>query len=140
MSVFDGVVLGKHTLSSGKESNVKFVIERMLENATDRFYVTQLLKENKRCNSSYAAVAGLETGGALCGLLLASVEQKSFFTLDKDYVPSRLPFYANEEVLLVDDVVSTGASVQKGMAALVKAGFKCVEYTCAIDRREMGDG
>lgn len=145
MSVFDAVLISPDALfklSSGRTSPVKFQVERMLHTPLDRKYVLDLLDEKLR--NTYGALAldtftfaGVETGGWLLATLLAERHGSYLLFVTKDgHIITGSPPHPSQ-VILVDDVFTTGESLAKAHQALNQAGYLDIRHLTLIRRTDV---
>mgnify|MGYP001575754545 CR=1 FL=1 len=137
MSVFyDGVKIGDFPLHSGGSSPVLFDVPAMLWLNRDRKYIQDTLIAAIP-NVSFDAIVGIEFGGALLATLLSEWFQDKnlgFWRKDGTVILS----WAKQNIVLIDDVRTTGASFEKAKQCLEMAGHKVVASVALINRSKHG--
>ena len=138
MSVFDGVKVRREPefpLHSGGTSPVLFDVPAMLGTKADRDYLSNLLT-GRILKFDFNTIVGIEFGGSLLALLLVESFRQSkvdigFYRKDGSLV---MPGAARR-CILVDDVVTTGSSLNEVQRALEAAGHTVVQAVWVVDRR-----
>lgn len=135
-----GVKLSGHfELTSGLHSDTYFEKFRLLEHPK---WTTIICKElvHKVKNIEFDRVAGPTTGGIILAYEVARQLNKKCIFAEK--VPEGRDFLRGfvikegEKVLVVDDVLTTGSSVNDTIAAIKKRGAIVVGVAVIIDRSE----
>ncbi|KAL3117318.1 hypothetical protein niasHT_009529 [Heterodera trifolii] len=145
--VAEGAVqLGQFTLKSGQLSPI-YVDLRVLVS------VPKIMKEAARCLCSAIELAQLDfdyvVGVPFGAIMLATLVSAS---LDKPMLLKRKEaktygkkqliegrFEAGQSALIIEDVVTSGASVLETVAALRAVGLRCVHVFCVLDRQQGGE-
>jgi orotate phosphoribosyltransferase len=141
--IFDWIEIHQvpKTLHSGDQTNVFFPIEKLLSNSEVRNVVLGDLSshiydlKDKKVFEVMPPLVGIVTGGAYVALCLARDFSIDCFFIEKDGT-TNLP-RSIKDVILIDDVVTTGNSLNQAKAFLEGRGHKVIETMCVIDRREM---
>ena len=134
MSVFDGVKIGDFTLHSGDSSPVLFDVPSMLWSNRERKYIQDILI-SRLPNQSYDAIVGIEFGGAILATLLMEWLQDKhlgFYRKDGTIILS----WPHQNIILIDDVKTTGNSLREAKRNLEAAGHIVVQSICLIGRRK----
>ncbi len=133
---------GEFTLKSGKKS--WFYLDlRVISSYPDTFnYVIKCYTEKLRGIKEYDAVAGVAVAGvpfsSVLGYslqipsLIVRAQQKDHGLKKK--VEGYLP--ENSNVVLIDDLISTGSSKIPGILALREMGFKVTDMLVLVDRSQ----
>lgn len=140
------------TLASGKKSPWYFDLKKILLRPAILQLVGQLFceKMHERFNEYPAAMAGLTMGSdpiIYAAVLYAYQNEKTIFPLvirkeAKDHGSGKqiegLLSEVNGNIVLIDDVITTGMSTLKALDALEREGKSSVEAFCLLDRMEGG--
>lgn len=132
MSVFEGIKIGDFTLHSGNHSPVLYDVPSMLWRNRDRKYIQDTLIA-KIGNVDFDAIVGIEFGGALLAVLLSEWYQDKmlgFYRKDGTIILE----WPAQKIILVDDIVTTGTSIEEAKAALEEAGHRVIYSMCLIRR------
>ena len=140
------VQLGRFTLASGKESTYYINSKKALFNSEVAALVGSALFELTR-DLDIAAIGGPEVGAiplATAAVLCYDREGKpleGFFVRkqpkghgSQDRIEGNLP--AGGRVAVVDDVLTTGGSVEQAIGEVERAGAQVVAVLCIVDRLE----
>lgn len=148
---------GTFTLASGRQSDFYIDVRSVALSSEGHWLLGHVLLDKLRGmfpSGRYPAVAGVELGG--CPLVSAisccsRISNDSPPNLPAIYVRKKpkghgskklveAPYSAREgdEVVLVEDVVTSGGSSLWALHALVEAGFKPVGLIVVVDRKEGG--
>lgn len=114
--------------SSGLKSPIYCDNRRILSFPTERNFVKQALAKKSTVFDDFEVIAGVATAGIAHGALLADALDKPFVYVRskakghglKNLIEGKLN--AQERVLVVEDLISTGGSSLKAVAALREAG------------------
>jgi orotate phosphoribosyltransferase len=139
---------GEFTLASGKKSNHYFEGKRLTSSAEGAYRVGKVIFD-ELADNDVDAVGGLAIGSYSIATAVAVVSH-----LEGKPIPS---FIVREEpkqhgtrkkieghikegfrVVIVDDVITTGGSVEKAIKAVEEAGCKVVKVIVLVDRHEGG--
>lgn len=138
MSILDGVLVGDFELHSGGRSNVKFDVEAMMKTPIDRHYLSTIVPFPV---SPVDWLVGLETGGAILAMLIAEKFNANFAIFRKDkthtlpYTPHAIMH--NARIIIVDDVITTGSSIDAASRMLTAQGYKVHPHPIfMVDRRD----
>lgn len=147
----NAVTKGSVTLASGKESNFYIDCKKILLNKYGSSKVGSVLNYYFTYNPTSAKIiAGEGIGGT--SLAMIGLSYTTFFTnallirkSEKDHGVSKGNIIegiqnvtSGSEVLLIEDVVTSGRSVLQAAEKLKLAGFKVVNILSLIDRQEGG--
>jgi orotate phosphoribosyltransferase len=136
---------GDFTLSSGKKSqhyiNGKMVL---LEPRGAELFAKWVMAEVRGLSPAPVAVGGLELGAVpvACCVMSHSDGQLRTFIVRKQkkghgaeqQIEGRLE--AGDKVIVVDDVITTGAATQRAIDAVEARGAEVVAVYCLVDRQE----
>lgn len=135
-----GVIRGGHfLLSSGLHSGIYFEKFRLLENPSLTIRICEeIVKEFSRSNVS--KVAGPTLGGVVVAYEVARQLGKKWLVAERtekgrDFRRG-FDVEEGENVLVVDDILTTGASVMETTAAVERRKGKVVGVAVLVDRRE----
>lgn len=138
----NGIEYGNFTLSSGVQSNYYIDLSLLLSTPKALHSVCKLMCEQLRPNS-YDAIGGPAIGAMplIVGLGLYNLlhKEKHMYTFwhrkDKgEYLEGEL--YPYRDVLLVDDVVTTGKSLDRVMTKVLEHDCKVISVMSVIDRQQ----
>jgi len=140
---------GEVSLSSGKKSNYYVKLIRVLNNPFGLRYIVDLLVEETRLGvPSFNGVGGITLGGAplVYGFLAKWPAAYGFLVRTDDKTHGfkeavELPAYINEvgkNVVLFDDVMTSGGSLLKGWKLCKEYGLNVVKAVVVVDRQEGG--
>lgn len=138
--------LGRFTLASGKESNYYINSKKVLFHSEAVALLGEALWDATR-DLNIQAIGGLEVGAipmataAVLAYHQHGRELEGFFVRkqakghgSKDRIEGVLP--ASARVALVDDVLTTGGSVQQALTEVEQAGATVMAVICIVDRLE----
>lgn len=135
MTVFEGVRVGDFALHSGGKSPVLFDVPSMLKTKRERDYISAVLREYWP-NSLHDHIVGIEFGGALLAMLLGQWFMDKRIGFYRPATNEIIGCWPQSQVVLIDDVATTGGSLAQATAALEAAGHKVVHECVLIDRRK----
>jgi len=139
---------GKFTLASGKKSNHYFEGKRLTLSPEGAYQVGKVIFD-ELANSHADAIGGLAIGAdpiATAVALVSHLEGKpipSFIVREESKqhgTRKKIEGHIKEgfRVVIVDDVITTGGSVNKAIEAVEEAGCKVVKVIVIVDRHEGG--
>lgn len=135
----NGVILKGHfLLTSGLHSDIYFEKFRLLEKP---YLVRSLILplREKLNKLDFNLVIGPLTGGALVAFAVGEVlQKKAFYAEKKDggiILGRGFQLKDSDKVLIVDDVLTTGGSLEKVKNLVLSYGASVVGYFVLIDRR-----
>ena len=135
------IKFGKFKLTSGKESSYYVDIKQASTNPT---VLNEIAKEMNKVSSvdSFDLIAGMELGAVPLAVALA-LETKVPYVIIRKEKPSHgtgKQIVGNSEpgqnVLIVEDVATTGGSVVKAIDILRDEGLKVTKIIVVVDREE----
>jgi orotate phosphoribosyltransferase len=137
---------GHFLLSSGRHSDKYFQCARLLQYPDKAFMVLAPLAKRLRADAECGkikidAVCGPAIGGIIVAYELARLlEVPAFFTERDDSGAMTLKRGFEVErganILIAEDVITTGKSSMESIAVLEKLGAKVAALSCIVDRRE----
>ena len=109
------IVKGDFVLHSGAKSSWKLVVERITGDSLQQVYDAMNIKPD-------SWPIGIPTGGT--------------YILDHVYIFDHVPllYSSSAPVTLVDDVVTTGSSMELAKTLLEQAGIKVIDQVCILNR------
>lgn len=136
-------------LHSGGSSPVLFDVMAMMGDDKTLDFIVDSLRSRITADwhrlsmsSQMRAIAGIELGGAVLAGLIAHkmglslvVVRKDGTTSHKAPPPDHPVHLVTSYVALIDDVITTGASIDAAEAALKAAGWSVLGPYCVVDRR-----
>jgi len=140
----NGVILKGHfLLTSGLHSDIYFEKFRLLEKPhLIRSLIIDVKEKLNKLN--FNVVIGPLTGGALVAFAVGEVLQKVAYYAEKTnnkFILSRgFQLKDSDRVLVVDDVLTTGGSLEKVKNLVLSYGATVVGYFVLIDRRPQNKG
>ncbi|GHU42476.1 orotate phosphoribosyltransferase [Spirochaetia bacterium] len=147
----EAMLEGHFLLSSGRHSDKYFQCARLLQYPDKAAAVLSLVADRIRADEKSGllkidSIAGPAMGGIIVAYELGRLLQKPAFFTERDdagVMILRRGFTVRhgENILIAEDVVTTGKSSQECAAALEKAGAKVAALACIVDRRsDAGNG
>lgn len=131
---------GKFILRSGKKSNY-YMDKYLFETCPD--ILQSLGKEFAEfVTDDVTLIAGAELGGVALAAATAIETGKNWIIVrnsKKDYGTSKMiegKISANDVVLIVEDIATTGGQVIEAAKIITEAGAKVKKIVCVIDRRQ----
>lgn len=152
IAVEEGALLKSETptfrLSSGKMSDHYFEGKKITLSPRGAHHIARMILD-ELSGEKVDAIGGLVIGAALIAsavAAIADVEGKNLYTFivrekPKEHGTQRLiegHFQKGWRVAIVEDVITTGASVFKAIEAVEEAGCKVVKIIAIVDRHEGG--
>ncbi len=140
---------GKRTLSSGKQSDYYLDVKRVTLTGEGAYLTAKLILELLR-GDKITAVGGPTLGadpiiGAVAALSYLEGKPINTFIVRKEPKKYGMEKFIEgpkitkgERVVIVEDVVTTGASVLKAVEAVRRAGAKVSKVIALVDRLEGG--
>lgn len=126
-------------LHSGGESHVIFDVLKMISDGRDRYTIISSLYD--QCKNEYYkadAIIGIEFGGAILAALMSNHlmngKPLGFYRKDGSLI---LPNGEIKKVILIDDVITTGQSVNDAKNRLQWHAIEVIKVVCVVDRREI---
>lgn len=140
------VAFGKFTLASGKESTYYINSKKAIFNSEAAWLLGEMLWQMTK-DLNVQAIGGLEVGAipmATAAVLRYHEEGRS---VEAFFVRKQAKGHGSQErlegqvqpgwrVAVIDDVLTTGGSVEQAIAEVEKAGAQVVLVTCIVDRLE----
>lgn len=148
ISLLSHIKLGRKTpLHSGGESDIFFDIIESLSDPISRKQIIEYVDSKIALSEFYNdGIVGIELGGALIAALYAGYIECSMM---RGKLPTKvkLGIYRKdgtlimspkaENVWLIDDVITTGTSIQEAKSCLVREGIGIKGVVSIVDRREL---
>ena len=140
---------GEVSLASGKQSNYYVKLLRVLNNPFGLKYIVDLLIEETRIGvPSFNGVGGIALGGAplVYGFMATWPAAYGFLVRTDDKTHGfkkavELPSYIDmvgKDVVLFDDVMTSGGSLLKGWGLCKESGLNVIKAIVVVDRQEGG--
>jgi orotate phosphoribosyltransferase len=140
------VSFGRFTLASGKESTYYINSKKAIFNSEAVWLLGDLLWEMTR-DLEIQAIGGLEVGAIPMAAAAAQRYHQEGRTLEGFFVRKQTKGHGSQEriegvlkagsrVAVVDDVLTTGGSVEQAIAEVERIGARVVVVTCIVDRLE----
>jgi len=133
-----GVIqFGKFKLSSGKESDYYIDMRRAL--SVPVIY-REIIEAMTQLVSDVDLVAGIESGGVPWAAMLAYRLGMGMIYVrkqPKEHGTSRSVegiYSSNQRVLVIDDVMTTGSSIMRGIELIQAAGLRVIQAMVIVDR------
>lgn len=134
-----GVInIGNYTLKSGKKSVLYFDFKSLVSEP-DLLYNVSLQLSTLILDRRNIVVGGVPMGGIPFSIMISHISRiPSILIRDeqKEYGKKKLVEGKVGEIVLIEDVITTGKSVLKTINSLKKGGFKVREIICIINRGE----
>lgn len=129
-------------LSSGKQSDVFVDVKKALAKWTDLQVAAEAIcDETYRAGCDFNMVGGLTMGADAIAIAVSLVQKTQWFLVRKEPKTHGLRrtiegarLGADDRVLLVDDVVTTGGSILRAYEEVVKTGAQVVAASALVDR------
>lgn len=129
-------------LSSGKRSDVFVDVKRALARWTDLQVAAEAIcDETRRAGHHFTMVGGLTMGADAIAIAICWVQKAQWFLVRKEPKAHGLKrtiegarLSASDQVLLVEDVVTTGGSILRAYEEVVKTGAQVVAASALVDR------
>jgi orotate phosphoribosyltransferase len=140
------VSFGRFTLASGKESSYYINSKKAIFNAEAVWLLGDALWELTR-DRDIQAIGGLEVGAIPMATAAALRYHEEGRPLEAFFVRKQAKGHGSQErleglvrpgfrVAVVDDVLTTGGSVEQAIAEVEKIGAKVAVVSCIVDRLE----
>jgi orotate phosphoribosyltransferase len=140
------VSFGRFTLASGKESSYYINSKKAIFNAEAIWLLGDVLWELTR-DLEVQAIGGLEIGAIPMATAAALRYHEEGRSLEAFFVRKQAKGHGSQErvegivragwrVAVVDDVLTTGGSVEQAIGEVEKIGARVVAVTCIVDRLE----
>ncbi len=136
------IKIGSFKLSSGKQSPFYIDLRRLIEYPQLLKKIARALFERAKSRYEFDVVAGVATGGIPIAAYISCL-----FEIPMAYIRKKEKKYGtekiiegdvkNKRVLLVDDVVTTGASLEHAAKA-IRESYGQINYALVIVDREQG--
>lgn len=137
---------GRFTLASGKESSYYINSKKAIFNSEAVWLLADLLWDLTR-DLDIQAVGGLEVGAIPMATALVMRYHQEGRPLEGFYVRKQAKTHGSKErlegavkagdrVVMVDDVLTTGGSVNQAIEVVEQAGAKVESVVCIVDRLE----
>ena len=133
---------GDFTLRSGKKS--KFYFDKYLFETQPDILQTMGHEIAARIPASATRIAGPELGAVALAAAASLASGKPFFIVrnaKKDYGTAKQVegvLKAGDQVVLVEDIITTGGQVVEAIKTIAAAGAKVIKVIVALDRQEGG--
>ncbi len=129
-------------LSSGKQSSVFVDVKRALARWADLQVAAEAIcDEMRRAGCDFTVVGGLTMGADAIAIAVSQVENARWFLVRKEpkahgfkRIIEGARLSTGDQVLLVDDVVTTGGSIFRVYEEVVKTGAQVVAASALVDR------
>ena len=148
--VKDALMIGDFELSSGRRSNYLIDIKRVVLDPVGFSLIGSLLYE-EASRAGVTAIGGVASGGIplVCAVLAkAGMEEELYYSSCRlrGFWVSKEPkshgtmsqiegiLYPEDRVLLIEDVLTTGASAVKAANAISEAWARVIEIVSVVDR------
>ncbi len=131
------IQFGKFKLSSGKESDYYIDMRRALSIPV---IYREVIEAMSQLVSNIDLVAGIESGGVPWAAMLAyklGIGMIYVRKQPKEHGTSRFVegiYTSNQRVLIIDDVMTTGSSLIRGIGLIEAAGLRAVQAMVIVDR------
>lgn len=140
------VSFGKFTLASGKESTYYINSKKAIFNSEAIWLLGEMLYEITR-DLDVQAIGGLEIGAIPMATAAALRYHAAGRPIEAFFVRKQAKGHGSQErvegrvesgwrVAVIDDVLTTGGSVEQAIAEVEKVGAKVQVVTCIVDRLE----
>jgi orotate phosphoribosyltransferase len=140
------VSFGRFTLASGKESSYYINSKKALFNSEAVWLLGAALWELTR-DLNVQAIGGLEVGAIPMATAAALRYHEEGRSLEAFFVRKQAKGHGSQErvegivrpgfrVAVVDDVLTTGGSVEQAIGAVEELGARVVAVSCIVDRLE----
>jgi orotate phosphoribosyltransferase len=140
------VSFGQFKLASGKESTYYINSKKAIFNGEAVWLLGDVLWEMTK-DLDIQAIGGLEVGAIPIAAAVAKRYHQEGRTLEGFFVRKQAKAHGSQEriegvlpararVAMVDDVLTTGGSVEQALTEVERAGGQVVLVTCIVDRLE----
>ncbi len=140
------VTFGRFTLASGKESSYYINSKKALFNAEAIALIGDLLWDFTK-DLNIQAIGGLEVGAIPMATAAALRYHAEGRSIEAFFVRKQAKAHGSQErvegvvqpgwrVAVIDDVLTTGGSVEQAIAEVERVGATVVAVTCIVDRLE----
>lgn len=140
------VSFGKFTLASGKESTYYINSKKAIFNSEAIWLLGEMLYEITR-DLDVQAIGGLEIGAIPMATAAALRYHAAGRPIEAFFVRKQAKGHGSQErvegrvesgwrVAVIDDVLTTGGSVEQAIAEVEKVGARVQVVTCIVDRLE----
>lgn len=131
---------GDFTLRSGKKS--KYYLDKYLFETCPDILATLGAEFAKHVTNDVTLIAGAELGGVALAAATAMAANKNWIIVrnsKKGYGTGKMiegVLKADDVVLLVEDIATTGGQVIEAAKVITEAGAKVKKIVCVIDRKQ----
>jgi orotate phosphoribosyltransferase len=140
------VSFGKFTLASGKESTYYINSKKAIFNSEAAWLLGEMLWQMTK-DLDVQAIGGLEVGAIPMATAAALRYHEEGRSVEAFFVRKQAKGHGSQErlegqvqpgwrVAVIDDVLTTGGSVEQAIAEVERIGAQVVVVTCIVDRLE----
>ena len=137
------IIFGEFTLKNGSSSNIYIDLRKIISFPTLLHDIALgLVEKIKQSKVSYDLICGAPYGAIPIATVISQILNIPLIMLRKEskqYGTKKMVeghFNSNDNVLLIEDVITTGSSVEEAKENLKKENLNVVDVFCIINRQD----